>query len=162
RCLLHEIACLDEPVRQASLSSLSLNMTKDALLDTIVKSIVILNEVKNLFHDRRNLIKMRTKFFSHSNIYFCFLQIQGQKLQLKDFPMSHDKMDKEPLYNARQANWNAFNHHMLTLQPLQQNQYKLNYSTWRGMCAIPQFNSTFDPDDSRSNKKIYNGTAVRS
>lgn len=46
-------------------------------------------------------------------------------------------------------NWNTFDIHMQTLQPAMQTKYNLLSSPWGGMCAIPQFIDTFDPDDSR-------------
>lgn len=36
-----------------------------------------------------------------------------------------------------------------TLQPISQHTYNLQASPWGGICAIPQFISTFDPDDNR-------------
>ena len=45
--------------------------------------------------------------------------------------------------------WNAFDHHMQTLPSGLQYKYKLTMEPWGGMCAIPQFIDTFDPDDSR-------------
>lgn len=45
--------------------------------------------------------------------------------------------------------WNTFDIHMQTLQPASQATYGLKSTPWGGMCAIPQFINTFDPDDSR-------------
>ena len=45
--------------------------------------------------------------------------------------------------------WNSFDIHMQTLQPENQSTYNLQYSPWGGICAIPQFINTFDPEDSR-------------
>jgi hypothetical protein len=45
--------------------------------------------------------------------------------------------------------WNAFDIHMETLQPENQSTYNLQSTPWGGICAIPQFISTFDPQDSR-------------
>jgi starch-binding outer membrane protein, SusD/RagB family len=45
--------------------------------------------------------------------------------------------------------WNSFDIHMQTLQPENQTTYNLQFSPWGGVCAIPQFINTFDPDDSR-------------
>jgi hypothetical protein len=36
-----------------------------------------------------------------------------------------------------------------TLQPISQHTYNLQASPWGGICAIPQFIKTFDPDDNR-------------
>lgn len=46
-------------------------------------------------------------------------------------------------------NWNTFDIHMQTLQPAMQTKYNLLSSPWGGMCAIPQFIDTFDPEDTR-------------
>lgn len=45
--------------------------------------------------------------------------------------------------------WNSFDIHMQTLQPENQKTYNLQYSPWGGICAIPQFINSFDPQDSR-------------
>ena len=47
------------------------------------------------------------------------------------------------------TNWNQFDIHMQTCQPSMQAKYDLTLTPWGGMCAIPQFIDTFDPDDSR-------------
>lgn len=45
--------------------------------------------------------------------------------------------------------WNSFDVHMQTLEPENQQTYNLQSSPWGGVCAIPQFISSFDPEDSR-------------
>ncbi len=45
--------------------------------------------------------------------------------------------------------WNSFDVHMQTLQPQNQKTYNLQFSPWGGVCAVPQFINTFDPEDSR-------------
>jgi starch-binding outer membrane protein, SusD/RagB family len=45
--------------------------------------------------------------------------------------------------------WNSFDVHMQTLQPENQKTYNLQFSPWGGVCAVPQFINTFDPEDSR-------------
>ena len=52
----------------------------------------------------------------------------------------------DPKYTT---SWNAFDHHMQTLPAGLQYKYKLTMEPWGGICAIPQFIDTFDPDDSR-------------
>jgi hypothetical protein len=47
------------------------------------------------------------------------------------------------------TDWNAFDHHMQTLPQECQATYNLQFSPWGGICAAPQFISTFDPDDAR-------------
>ncbi|MEZ2444492.1 RagB/SusD family nutrient uptake outer membrane protein [Chitinophaga sp. RCC_12] len=46
-------------------------------------------------------------------------------------------------------NWNAFDLHMQTLQQENQATYNLKNTPWGGICAIPQFISTFDAADAR-------------
>lgn len=46
-------------------------------------------------------------------------------------------------------NWNAFDLHMQTLQQENQATYNLKNTPWGGICAIPQFISTYDPADAR-------------
>jgi len=43
----------------------------------------------------------------------------------------------------------GFNLELKTLQPISQGSYNLQSSPWGGICAIPQFINTFDPDDNR-------------
>ena len=45
--------------------------------------------------------------------------------------------------------WNTFDIHMQSLQPSNQATFDLMSTPWGGMCAIPQFISTFDLDDER-------------
>jgi hypothetical protein len=45
--------------------------------------------------------------------------------------------------------WNSFDVHMQTLDPGNQKTYNLEYGPWGGVCAVPQFISTFDTLDSR-------------
>ncbi|MEI6949047.1 RagB/SusD family nutrient uptake outer membrane protein [Paraflavisolibacter sp. H34] len=47
------------------------------------------------------------------------------------------------------TNWNAFDLHMETLQPENQATYNFQGAPWGGICAIPQYISTFDTDDNR-------------
>ena len=47
------------------------------------------------------------------------------------------------------TNWNAFDVHMQTLQPENQETYNLQNTPWGGVCAIPQFIATFDSEDAR-------------
>ena len=54
-------------------------------------------------------------------------------------------------------NWNAFDFHMETCPPALQAKYNLTSSPWGGMCAIPQFINTFDPEDSRLTKNFMMG-----
>ena len=47
------------------------------------------------------------------------------------------------------SDWNAFDYHMYTLQPSNQATYNFQASPWGGVCCIPQYISSFDPDDER-------------
>lgn len=55
------------------------------------------------------------------------------------------------------ADWNSFDVHMQTLEPENQATYNLESSPWGGICAIPQFISTFDLDDSRYQDNYIKG-----
>lgn len=54
-----------------------------------------------------------------------------------------------PFDNIYVTDWNAFDFHMYTLAPENQVTYKLLHRPWGGVCAIPQFIDSFDPDDTR-------------
>jgi hypothetical protein len=54
-------------------------------------------------------------------------------------------------------NWNAFDLHMESLSPENQATYNLLSTPWGGMAAIPQFISSYDPDDSRLQKNWIKG-----
>ena len=47
------------------------------------------------------------------------------------------------------TDWNAFDFHLYTLQPASQATYNFQASPWGGVCCIPQYIDTFDPDDER-------------
>jgi hypothetical protein len=53
--------------------------------------------------------------------------------------------------------WNTFDHHMQTLPAGLQYKYNITQEPWGGMCAIPQFIDTFDPDDSRYHDNFIYG-----
>lgn len=55
------------------------------------------------------------------------------------------------------TDWNTFDIHFQTLQPVQQATYDLTLSPWGGMCAIPQFINSFDPDDNRLTRNFIIG-----
>lgn len=55
------------------------------------------------------------------------------------------------------SDWNSFDVHLQTLEPENQATYNLEYSPWGGVCAIPQFISTFDLDDSRYQDNYIKG-----
>lgn len=47
------------------------------------------------------------------------------------------------------TDWNAFDFHLYTLQPSSQATYNFQAAPWGGVCCIPQYIDTFDPDDQR-------------
>ncbi len=47
------------------------------------------------------------------------------------------------------TDWNAFDLHMQSLEPENQKTYNLQSAPWGGMCAMPQFISSFDVEDGR-------------
>ncbi|MEO6730629.1 MAG: RagB/SusD family nutrient uptake outer membrane protein [Ferruginibacter sp.] len=55
------------------------------------------------------------------------------------------------------SEWNSFDIHMQTLSPENQKTYNLQSSPWGGVCAVPQFISTFDTDDSRYQDNYIKG-----
>lgn len=55
------------------------------------------------------------------------------------------------------SDWNSFDVHMQTLEPENQATYNLQSSPWGGVCAVPQFISTFDLDDSRYQDNYIKG-----
>ncbi|MBN9385810.1 MAG: RagB/SusD family nutrient uptake outer membrane protein [Chitinophagaceae bacterium] len=55
------------------------------------------------------------------------------------------------------SDWNSFDVHMQTLEPENQATYKLQYAPWGGVCAVPQFISTFDTEDSRYQDNYIKG-----
>ena len=62
-----------------------------------------------------------------------------------------------PIDETYTTDWNTFDVHMQSLQPANQTTYKLLFSPWGGMCAIPQFIDTFDPEDSRLTQNFIYG-----
>ncbi|MDH6342486.1 hypothetical protein M2480_001108 [Parabacteroides sp. PFB2-12] len=60
----------------------------------------------------------------------------------------------DPKYTT---SWNAFDHHMQTLPAGLQYKYDITMEPWGGMCAIPQFIDTFDPDDKRYTENFIYG-----
>ena len=55
------------------------------------------------------------------------------------------------------SDWNSFDVHMQTLEPENQATYNLESSPWGGVCAVPQFISTFDLEDSRYQDNYIKG-----
>jgi hypothetical protein len=74
---------------------------------------------------------------SQKNVFVT--ENQNSKEIIFALPMDEDYTD----------NWNAFDLHMQTLQQENQATYNLKNTPWGGICAIPQFITTFDQSDAR-------------
>lgn len=55
------------------------------------------------------------------------------------------------------TDWNTFDIHMQTLEPVQQATYDLTEEPWGGPCAIPQCIDSFDPEDRRLTRNFIMG-----
>ena len=55
------------------------------------------------------------------------------------------------------TDWNAFDFHLNTLAPESQKTYNFTNVPWGGICAIPQFIESFDPDDIRLKENYIQG-----
>jgi hypothetical protein len=55
------------------------------------------------------------------------------------------------------TDWNAFDFHLNTLAPENQATYNFTNVPWGGICAIPQFIDSFDPDDIRLKENYIQG-----
>lgn len=55
------------------------------------------------------------------------------------------------------TDWNAFDFHMYTLAPENQETYQFTARPWGGVCAIPQFIESFDEDDLRLRDNYIKG-----
>lgn len=62
-----------------------------------------------------------------------------------------------PLDENFTNNWNAFDLHMQSLSPENQSTYNLLSAPWGGMCAMPQFIQSYDPDDVRLERNWIQG-----
>ena len=62
-----------------------------------------------------------------------------------------------PLDENYTNNWNAFDLHMQSLPSESQATYNLLSAPWGGMCATPQFISSFDQDDIRNQRNWIQG-----
>lgn len=62
-----------------------------------------------------------------------------------------------PIDHIYVTDWNAFDFHMYTLAPEQQETYKLLHRPWGGVCAAPQFILSFDDDDIRLAENYISG-----
>ncbi len=55
------------------------------------------------------------------------------------------------------TDWNAFDFHMYSLQPENQATYNFKATPWGGVCVLPQYIDTFDPDDQRLKDDFISG-----
>lgn len=55
------------------------------------------------------------------------------------------------------TDWNAFDFHLNSLAPESQRTYNFTNTPWGGICAIPQFIDSFDPDDIRLKENYVQG-----
>lgn len=62
-----------------------------------------------------------------------------------------------PFESQYVTSWNAFDLHMQTLQPGNQETYNLESAPWGGVCAIPQFIDVFDHQDLRYQDNYIKG-----
>lgn len=76
------------------------------------------------------------------------------EINQRDIFVTNNENSKEiifglPFDEIYVTDWNAFDFHMYTLASESQKTYNFTNVPWGGVCAIPQFIETFDPDDSR-------------
>lgn len=62
-----------------------------------------------------------------------------------------------PMDEKYVTDWNAFDFHMQTLAQESQSTYNFTNSPWGGVCAIPQFIDSFDPQDKRLELNYISG-----
>lgn len=55
------------------------------------------------------------------------------------------------------TDWNAFDFHLYTLEPISQKTYNFQSAPWGGVCCIPQYIESFDADDERLAKGFIQG-----
>ena len=62
-----------------------------------------------------------------------------------------------PMDEKYVTDWNAFDFHMYTLAQENQRTYNMAYAPWGGVCAIPQFIDSFNPNDKRLEQNYIKG-----
>lgn len=80
----------------------------------------------------------------------------------KNVFVTHNENSKEiifalPFDETYVTDWNAFDFHMYSLQPENQATYNFKATPWGGVCVIPQYIDTFDPDDQRLRDDFIQG-----
>lgn len=67
-----------------------------------------------------------------------------------------------PFDNIYVTVWNAFDFHCYSLAPEMQETFQFLVRPWGGVCHIPQFVDSFDPDDKRWQENMYYGLQYNS
>lgn len=62
-----------------------------------------------------------------------------------------------PMDEKYVSDWNAFDFHMQTLAQESQQTYNMTFAPWGGVCAIPQFINSFNPNDKRLKQNYIQG-----
>ena len=80
----------------------------------------------------------------------------------KDVFVTVNEGSKEIIYGIPEdeiyvTDWNAFDFHLYTLASENQKTYNFTNVPWGGVCAIPQFVKSFDPDDARLKENFIFG-----
>lgn len=80
----------------------------------------------------------------------------------KDVFITNNENSVEIIYGIPEdeiyvTDWNAFDFHLYTLASENQATYNFTNVPWGGVCAIPQFIDTFDPDDTRLKENFIYG-----
>ncbi|NLR58651.1 RagB/SusD family nutrient uptake outer membrane protein [Chitinophaga polysaccharea] len=91
----------------------------------------------------------------HSNAYI--LEAAQKNVFVTENQNSKEIVLAIPMDEDYTNNWNAFDLHMQTLQQENQATYNLKNTPWGGICAIPQFISTFDVADARYQRNWIKG-----
>lgn len=85
----------------------------------------------------------------------------------KDVFVTKNENSKEiifalPIDEIYVKDWNAFDFHLYTLASESQATYNFTNTPWGGVCAIPQFIESYDPDDARLKENFIYGQQYKS
>lgn len=85
----------------------------------------------------------------------------------KDIFVTKNENSKEiifalPMDEIYVTDWNAFDFHMYTLASESQATYNFTNTPWGGVCVIPQFIESYDPDDIRLKENFIYGQQYKS
>lgn len=95
------------------------------------------------------------KFANESGEYA--LEANQKNIFITDNEYSKEIIYALPFDDIYVTDWNAFDFHMYTLAPENQETYKLLHRPWGGVCANPQFIESYDPDDLRLKENFIQG-----